>query len=180
MKLHRSAVLVLVGVLLMTTQAYADRGRGGHRDVWPGASARYQSAPHYGYQHMHGGRAFWGPFGLVVGSALLYSALQPRTVTYESRTIYAPPPVTVYYAPAPAVQSYATYAVPAAPQTTVTIVPVPVNGYPVQGVEAQGSNTQPGPGASGAQWWYLCRNPAGYYPHITECSVGWEKVAPAP
>ncbi len=193
----RSTTLVLLALSLMAHPAYADHGHGrgfygarppgmgmsmGYRSPSPpaySASLSYSSSPNYGYQHMHGGRHFWGPFGLLVGSALLYSALQPRTTyTYESRTIYAPPPVTMYYAPppAPVVQYYDS--VPATSMTTVTVLPARGSAY--SSPLSMDANAQPGPGASGAAWWYQCRNPAGFYPYITECPVGWEKVAPAP
>lgn len=29
-------------------------------------------------------------------------------------------------------------------------------------------------------YWYYCRNPAGYYPYVRECPAGWEKVPPTP
>lgn len=29
-------------------------------------------------------------------------------------------------------------------------------------------------------YWYYCRNPAGYYPTVKECSGPWQKVAPLP
>lgn len=191
MNIHRFMACMLAAGLLAVSPLHAhDHGR--YPGGWSGGSYRsFSASSHggYGYQHTYGGRAFWGPFGLIVGSALLYSALQPRTVvTYESRTIYTPPPVTMYYAPAPVVRSYEYYGVSAAP-TTVAIVPAPVNSYPVQGMvnanvnvdtTSTYTNVEPGPGASGAQWWYLCRNPAGYYPRITECLGGWEKVLPAP
>lgn len=27
-------------------------------------------------------------------------------------------------------------------------------------------------------YWYYCRNPEGYYPHVKECPSGWSQVAP--
>ncbi|MFA7269767.1 MAG: hypothetical protein WC073_10525 [Sterolibacterium sp.] len=27
-------------------------------------------------------------------------------------------------------------------------------------------------------WQYYCAQPAGYYPYVTQCAVGWRKVAP--
>jgi len=27
-----------------------------------------------------------------------------------------------------------------------------------------------------SQYWYYCRNPAGYYPYVTQCSVAWQPV----
>lgn len=200
MNYRHSTALVLLGLSLTALPVHADRGygRGGFYGAPPpatgmGMSMGYRSysspsrsfahaSSNYGYQHMYGGRYFWGPFGLIVGSALLYSALQPRTTyTYESRTVYVPPPVTVYYAPPPApVVSYGDYVMPATPITTVAVIPAPVpaNGYSLPA--AVDTNVLPGPGASGAVWWYQCRNPSGYYPYITECPAGWEKVAPAP
>jgi hypothetical protein len=29
---------------------------------------------------------------------------------------------------------------------------------------------------SGRQTWYYCSDPAGYYPHVTECKIGWLPV----
>jgi len=29
-------------------------------------------------------------------------------------------------------------------------------------------------------YWYYCRDPEGYYPHIKECPGGWLQVAPQP
>ncbi len=29
-------------------------------------------------------------------------------------------------------------------------------------------------------YWYYCPNPAGYYPYVKKCSVGWLKVVPTP
>ena len=27
-----------------------------------------------------------------------------------------------------------------------------------------------------SQTWYYCSDPAGYYPHVTQCSTGWQPV----
>jgi hypothetical protein len=27
-------------------------------------------------------------------------------------------------------------------------------------------------------YWYWCRNPEGYYPHVSQCASGWLKVVP--
>lgn len=32
--------------------------------------------------------------------------------------------------------------------------------------------------APGAQFWYFCHNPQGYYPYVRECDVQWQAVAP--
>ena len=41
--------------------------------------------------HGHGGGYFWGPFGgFLLGSAIVYSAMQPRTVYYGPQVTYLP------------------------------------------------------------------------------------------
>lgn len=154
---------VLVGMTLASGPVWADRG--GFRPMPPGSR---------GHAHIHGhGQHFWGALGVLVGASLLYGALQPRRVVYESQVVYAPP---VYYAP-PTVQTYIVTGDPVvagAPQAVAQSLPPPL---PPTGIHY---NAEPGPGPSGAQWWYLCRNPAGYYPHIRECPAGWEKVPSVP
>lgn len=31
-----------------------------------------------------------------------------------------------------------------------------------------------------ASYWYFCGSPQGYYPYVTECPAGWQRVAPVP
>ena len=31
-----------------------------------------------------------------------------------------------------------------------------------------------------AQWWYWCASAKGYYPYVSTCSEGWQRVAPQP
>jgi hypothetical protein len=38
---------------------------------------------------------------------------------------------------------------------------------------------QPAP-VSEQNWWYYCSQPAGYYPYVKACPMGWTKVSPAP
>lgn len=33
---------------------------------------------------------------------------------------------------------------------------------------------------SQADYWYYCRKPEGYYPHIKKCPDGWMQVIPQP
>lgn len=129
----------------------------------------------YGGRHVvHGGGHYWAPLGLVLGTAILYSALQPRTY-YAPRVVYAPP---VYYSSSTTiVQSY-----PIAGDPVVqTYVVSPVSNLPASPPVLSGvQNAQPGPGASGEHWWYVCKNPVGYYPNVTECPSGWSKLPPTP
>ena len=30
------------------------------------------------------------------------------------------------------------------------------------------------------QWWYWCASAKGYYPYVSTCSEGWQRVAPQP
>ena len=159
MKIRSIVLAAIVASIFAGAPAWADRGYRG------------------GYEHGgHGGGHFWGPFGFLVGSAIIFSALQPRTVYYEPRVVYAPPvyyyPSTTYVQPYPVagdqvvVQNYEIPAVASMP-------PPPAFSSGVQ-------NVQPGPGTSGEQWWYACKKPAGYYPYVKECPSGWEKVSPTP
>jgi hypothetical protein len=34
--------------------------------------------------------------------------------------------------------------------------------------------------AAPAQWWYWCPSANGYYPYVSTCSEGWQRVAPQP
>ncbi|HZA96005.1 MAG TPA: hypothetical protein VE421_07685 [Burkholderiaceae bacterium] len=49
----------------------------------------------------------------------------------------------------------------------------------------QGSTTQAPPVASNGdrnapQWWYWCASSQGYYPYVSNCAEGWQRVAPQP
>ena len=162
-----TAIVVASLAMLAAAPVWADRG--GVRGPGPGPGGGYA------YSHGHGGGHFWGPFGFLLGTAILYSALQPRTVYYEPQVVYSPP---VYYVPSTTyVQSYV---LPGDQVVGPTYVVPQSAGEPPPPMAPMTSNAQPGPGASGAHWWYICRNPAGYYPYIKECPTGWEKVPPVP
>lgn len=36
------------------------------------------------------------------------------------------------------------------------------------------------PSAGPQQWWYWCASAKGYYPYVSACSEGWQRVAPQP
>lgn len=36
------------------------------------------------------------------------------------------------------------------------------------------------PAATDQQYWYYCRGAKGYYPYVSECPGGWQKVLPQP
>lgn len=36
------------------------------------------------------------------------------------------------------------------------------------------------PGPAPQSFWYVCQNPAGYYPYVTTCPGGWTPVPAAP
>ncbi|MFA7268763.1 MAG: hypothetical protein WC073_05425 [Sterolibacterium sp.] len=141
MKLRASMLALVAAGSLVATPVCADRGGG----------------------HGHGSDHFWGPFGFLLGTAILYSAVQPRTVYVEPRVVYAPP----VYAPA-IVQPYYVEQAYANPPV-VSLPPPPPNVAQILPPEV----------ASG-QWWYFCKKPAGYYPYVKECPNGWEKVSPTP
>lgn len=33
---------------------------------------------------------------------------------------------------------------------------------------------------SAAYWWYYCAGPQAYYPYVTQCPGGWQRVSPVP
>lgn len=41
-------------------------------------------------------------------------------------------------------------------------------------------STAPAPAPSRAQWWYWCASANAYYPYVSTCSEGWQRVAPQP
>lgn len=137
MKLRTSMLAVIAAGSLVAAPAWADRGHG------------------------HGQGHFWGPFGLLLGSAILYSAVQPRTVYYAPQVAYAPP-VTAFVRPY--------YAEPTYVNPPLASMPPPP--------QHLAWNSALDPAAS--QWWYFCNSPNGYYPYVRECPSGWEKVSPTP
>ena len=169
--------IVLAGIAAATLAAMsapvlADRGGGGRGSVHGSNYGRGASYGHGGYGY---GGHFWGPLGFLMGTAIIYSALQPRPVYYEPQVVYTPP---VYYYPS------TTYVQPYLQPGDQLVGPTyiaPSPAYPPpQSSVSMGQNVQIGPGASGEQWWYVCRKPAGYYPNVRECPSGWEKVPPVP
>ncbi|MCX7171356.1 MAG: hypothetical protein NTY41_14020 [Proteobacteria bacterium] len=144
MKFRASMLAIIAAGSLATTPSWAQH-RGGHGG---------------------GGDHFWGPFGFLLGTAILYSAVQqPRTVYYAPPPVVYAPPV---YAPV-AVQPY--YVEPTYVSPPMVALPPPAPPYAAQ---SQPTETP------GGQWWYLCKKPAGYYPYVRECPSGWEKVSPTP
>lgn len=173
-------VLLLAASSLLSPAAWADRGwHPAHRPGPPSVHVSPQIHSHHQHHYTHSGsssRHFWGTVGVLAGVSALYVAMQPRTTYYESRTVYTP---SVYYTPPPQVVTQ-TYAVPVE-QVAGSVTLAQGTPLPPPPPSAQALPTvQEGPGSSGAQWWYACKRPAGYYPYVRECPSGWEKVAATP
>ena len=53
-------------------------------------------------------------------------------------------------------------------------------------VESDAAGATPPPAAAPApnpntqQWWYWCASSRGYYPYVSSCAEGWQRVAPQP
>lgn len=168
MRIKPIALAVIAAGTLAMTPAWADRGGGGGHGGYGGRGG-------YGHGSGYGGDHFWAPFGFLLGTAIIYSALQPRTVYYEPQVVYTPP---VYYYPQTTyVQSYLQ---PGDQVVGPTYIAPPPSSPPPPSSISMGQNVQSGPGPSGEQWWYACRKPAGYYPYVKDCPSGWQKVPPVP
>ena len=103
-----------------------------------------------GYGHGGGHDHFWGPFGFLLGSAIVFSALQPHPVYYPPQVVYVPPYAQpVYVTPASGSQSYVEQA----------YVSPPAAQPPPPSAAQHPSSDSPG-----NQWWYYCKQPSGYYP----------------
>jgi len=66
----------------------------------------------------------------------------------------------------------------APPPVVVTPAPIVVPANPPVYVER--GDVAPQSGTLEPGYWYYCHGPAGYYPNVTDCPGGWEKVAPLP
>lgn len=53
----------------------------------------------------------------------------------------------------------------------------PVAAAPSPPVYIERSNSE---AAAQPYYWYRCANPDGYYPYVSQCSGGWQKVVPRP
>lgn len=98
----------------------------------------------------------WGLFGLGLGLAL--------TAPYYAQPYYPP----AYYPPAYYPSQQVIVPAPAYVEQSDEYVP-PAPRYVPQPAAAEGNN-----------WWYHCRKPDGYYPYVSRCPGGWQKVSPTP
>ena len=95
----------------------------------------------------------WYSFGLGLGYGLGYGRYFP----------YYGPPYRPYY-PYPPYYAYP------------PIITVPAT-QPVY-IEQQYDAVQPDIEESQVNYWYYCRKPEGYYPHVKKCPDGWMQVIP--
>ena len=66
-------------------------------------------------------------------------------------------PPAVVYAPAPE------------PRVWVESDPAPTTPTPIPSTDSHAP-----------QWWYWCASTRGYYPYVSNCAEGWQRVAPQP
>lgn len=55
--------------------------------------------------------------------------------------------------------------------------PVVVQQQPTTYIEQPAPQAQP---QAATGYWYYCGNSGAYYPYVTECPAGWQRVAPQP
>ncbi len=78
-----------------------------------------------------------------------------------------------YWGP-PAVAYPPVVVVPQEPRVWVESDPAPAS--PTVPTPPVSSNTNP----NAPQWWYWCASGNGYYPYVSSCAEGWQRVTPQP
>ncbi len=147
-----AGIAALLAGFAVVTPAMAD----GHGGGWHGG----------GHGGGHDGGWGWGLFGLGLGLALstpYYPPTYYQPVYYPPAPIYYPP---AYYSPQQVIVQPPVYAEQSAPEY---LPPPPAPGYAPQAPSSEGNN-----------WWYHCNKPNGYYPYVSKCPGGWQKVSPTP
>jgi hypothetical protein len=156
-------VLVLFGTLASSSAMAQHRGHGGGN----GRSGGYSQSGGYGHG---GGYARVGGYGRGYGGGARFGISL-------GLPIYAPGyyPAPYYSYPA---YGYAPYPYPA----PAYAYPPAVAGYsPSPPVYAERGVAQAAPAPSQAQGdWYYCAESGGYYPDISECFAGWQRVPAQP
>jgi hypothetical protein len=82
-----------------------------------------------------------------------------------------------YWDPLPAPVVYAQPPVQVIVQQPPTVY---VEQQQAQQPQPQVQQGAPSPAQQNQNFWYYCRNPAGYYPYVKECAGGWQPVTPTP
>jgi hypothetical protein len=68
-------------------------------------------------------------------------------------------------------------------QPTVTYIERPQSERPQetqQVQQTQQSSQSAAPDGMDPNYWYYCRNPAGYFPYVQQCGDSWQQVTPNP
>lgn len=167
MKTTRLAVLAMIILLAAPLPAMARHGgwgggrsgwhAGGHGRHWGGRGWRRGRYRHGGRIHRWGfGRGGWLSF------PGLYYPYSYYPYSYYPYNYYP----YMYY-----------------PYTNTYSPPTVEQGYPP--VVAQQGPPPPGksnamPGTPTPQYWYYCAASKGYYPYVSSCSGGWQKVPATP
>ena len=107
----------------------------------------------------HGGRVH---FGINFG-APWYPPIYYPPVIYSPPVVVTPQEPTVYIEQAPVVAT-----TPAAPPNVVQTTPAPRTA------------ASPPVNAPGENYWYYCKAAQKYYPYVSECPSGWQRVSPQP
>lgn len=67
-----------------------------------------------------------------------------------------------------------------APAILIQSAPQVVMQQPAQTEYVEQQQSDLSPAQQDPNYWYYCRNPAGYYPYVQVCSGGWQAVTPTP
>ncbi|MBL8490581.1 MAG: hypothetical protein JNM82_07365 [Rhodocyclaceae bacterium] len=113
--------------------------------------------------------------GLIVGS--MAGSGSSRGSAYDAQRLYDNAYVQCMYAKGQQVPVSGALrsrsAVPAAPEPAPAPAPGP-GAYPPPPPRTAL------PSSAAQQFWYRCANPAGYYPYVTQCLEGWQRVPASP
>lgn len=175
LKALTSAATLAVGLILICDTAlagggYRGGGGGGYRGGGGGYHGGYRGGYRGGYGYrgpavsvgFWGGPGYWGPgywgAGWGWGGGYWgagYGGWGPGW-GYWGAPIYASSPVVIAQEPNVWVESQ---------QVATTPLPAP-----------QPPSTNP----NTQQWWYWCTSARGYYPYVSNCAEGWQRVTPQP
>ena len=156
------AAAVAVGLMAVTDSASARRGGGGGG----GRGGGYHGGGHHNHHHHRGSFRFWG--GGFWGPGYWGAGYWPGYWGggYWGGGYWGPGWGGYYGAPAIAYTPFVTQERVWVESDLAGATPPPA--------------AAPNPNPNAQQWWYWCVSGRNYYPYVSSCAEGWQRVAPQP